>query len=281
MNSIIPTSNESPFDAIRQVREDGTEFWSARDLMPLLGYVEWRKFEGSVDRARMSADAQGVALADHFGGAAKVIEGGRWGSQTVADFDLSRFACYLVAMNGDPRKPEVAAAQAYFAIRTREAETARPQQMPTHAEALRGWADEVERRVLAEQRAAELEVPAAAWDHLAAATGDYSVSDAAKILSRGGVDTGARRLFKTLERIGWAYHRGGHWQAMQAQVDLGRLAMRFQPPRYHPVTGEQFVNDPQVRITAKGIAELHRRLGGTPAYELDDAGEPRLVAVPS
>lgn len=109
----------SPFDAIKQVRGDGSEFWSARDLMPLLGYPTWQHFTPAIERAQTSADAQGMNLADLFT-VARENSGGR----PRENFELARFACYLVAMNGDPRKPEVAAAQAYFAVKTREAETA-------------------------------------------------------------------------------------------------------------------------------------------------------------
>lgn len=116
-------NTQSPFDAVRQVRSDGTEFWSARDLMPLLGYVEWRKFDGAIERAKATSFNQGHGIDRNFVGSAKV-SGQRGPSQQ--DYELSRFACYLVAMNGDPRKPEVAAAQAYFAVQTRVAETKKP-----------------------------------------------------------------------------------------------------------------------------------------------------------
>lgn len=111
---------DSPFDQIKRADERG-EYWSARDLMPLMGYTKWQAFEVPLNRAMKSAEAQGVNVENNFTGSRKV-SGGRGPSQF--DYRLTRFACYLVAMNGDPNKPEVAAAQAYFAVRTREAETA-------------------------------------------------------------------------------------------------------------------------------------------------------------
>lgn len=117
----------SPFDGVRQERVDGTEFWSARELMPIMNYATWRNFEVPLDRAMASARAQGHDVDLHFAGSRKVIAGGRWGTQEVEDVHLTRFGAYLVAMNGDPNKPAVASAQSYFAVRTREAEVgARP-----------------------------------------------------------------------------------------------------------------------------------------------------------
>jgi phage antirepressor YoqD-like protein len=117
-----PPLAASPFDAIKRTRPHGAEFWSARELMPLLGYSAWRNFEVPLDRARKSAEAQGHVVSEHFAGSRKVASSG----PSMADVELSRFAAYLVAMNGDPNKAEVAAAQSYFAIRTREAEVAQP-----------------------------------------------------------------------------------------------------------------------------------------------------------
>ncbi|MFC0673503.1 hypothetical protein [Brachybacterium hainanense] len=119
----ISSTTGSPFDHIRQTRADGTGYWSARDLMPLLGYgAEWRNFTAAIDRAKLTAQNQGLDPETLFGGVTE-----KSGGRPREDFHLSRYAAYLVAMNGDPRKPEVAAAQSYFAIRTREAEvTARP-----------------------------------------------------------------------------------------------------------------------------------------------------------
>ena len=125
MTDITRFDGRSPFDQIRLRRMDGSEFWSARELMPILAYEKWQKFSGVIERAKASAANQGVVVENNFTASGKV-SGARGPAQE--DYELSRFACYLVAMNGDPRKPEVAAAQAYFAIRTHEAETA-PKQL--------------------------------------------------------------------------------------------------------------------------------------------------------
>lgn len=118
--STAPSDDGSPFDKIRRQRADGSEFWSARELMPLLGYEQWKNFVEAVERARVACSVAGDNEAHHF--LASESDGGRWGGG-VADFHLTRFACYLVAMRGDERKPEIAAALTYFAIKTREAET--------------------------------------------------------------------------------------------------------------------------------------------------------------
>ena len=110
------------FDAIRQISPYGAEYWSARDLYPLLGYDTWRRFETAIERAKIACTNMGEEVADHFAGAVKVIQAGKGAQMEVSDYALSRFGCYLTAMNGDPRKPEIANAQGYFAIQTRRME---------------------------------------------------------------------------------------------------------------------------------------------------------------
>lgn len=112
-------SQQPDFDSIKQENVYGIEYWSARDLMPLLGYTKWERFEGAIKRAMTACEQTGNRIDDHFPSAGKPITGGKGAVQNVKDFHLSRLACYLIAQNGDPRKPEIAAAQLYFAISTR------------------------------------------------------------------------------------------------------------------------------------------------------------------
>ena len=116
-------TNQSPFDSIRRFDGQGNEFWYARELMPLLGYKKWERFEGSIERAKTSCNNSGNLDCEHF-----FPEAGKSLTKPKDDFKLSRYACYLIAMNGDPRKPEIAMAQSYFAVKTREAETVIPAQ---------------------------------------------------------------------------------------------------------------------------------------------------------
>lgn len=125
-NAIVPVSINKDFESIKKIDANGFEYWEARELMPLLGYVEWRKFSVAMDRARATCVSTGQRLDDHFVGADKMIIIGKntpkEAKRKVHDFQLSRFACYLIAQNGDTRKPEIAFAQTYFAVQTRKQE---------------------------------------------------------------------------------------------------------------------------------------------------------------
>lgn len=139
--ALAPNSTGSPFDAIRQVRPDGTEFWSARDLMPMLGYDQWRNFERCITEARRAAEIAGAS--DQFADSSKLVPTGSGAKRAVVDVHLTRYAAYMVAMSCDGRKPEVAEAKTYFAIRTREAEM-QPTKPANQLDILRAAIDQIE-----------------------------------------------------------------------------------------------------------------------------------------
>jgi len=109
-------------EQLKQTNEHGAEYWSARDLQTLLGYSQWRRFEDAIKRAITSCESSGNNSENHFAGAGKMVELGSGSERVIEDYQLSRFACYLIAQNGDPRKPEIAQAQKYFAIQARRQE---------------------------------------------------------------------------------------------------------------------------------------------------------------
>ncbi|MBV9021283.1 MAG: hypothetical protein JO125_04150 [Chloroflexi bacterium] len=100
------------FDSIKHLNPYNVEYWQARELQPLLGYQSsWQNFEKVIEKAKVSCEATGNIVADHFNDAIKPITGGKGAVQRIKDYYLSRLACYLIAMNGDPRKPEIAPAR--------------------------------------------------------------------------------------------------------------------------------------------------------------------------
>ena len=117
----IPRKNPD-FELIKRLDNQGGESWEARQLMPLLGYMQWRNFEIAIKRARQAAQNSGAPLENHFVEVSKMVSVGYGNDRSIRDYRLSRYACYLIAQNGDPRKPAIAAAQTYFAIQTRRQE---------------------------------------------------------------------------------------------------------------------------------------------------------------
>ncbi len=122
METTLITQLFTSFEEIKHLSEDGSEYWSARDLQWLLSYKDWRNFEIVIEKAMEACKKAGNSKFDHFVGVNKMISTGKTAEREVFDIHLTRYAAYLIAQNGDPRKQEIAFAQAYFAVQTRKQE---------------------------------------------------------------------------------------------------------------------------------------------------------------
>lgn len=120
--SEISIYSEQTFESIKHINEEGQEYWLARELQPVLEYVQWRRFADAIERAKLACKNSGFEIEDHFADVGKMVGLGSGAEREVDDVMLSRYACYLIVMNGDPRKEVIAVGQTYFAIKTRQQE---------------------------------------------------------------------------------------------------------------------------------------------------------------
>lgn len=263
--------NESPFDTIRRARPDGTEYRSARELMPLLGYAQWRRFADAVEQARA------VVAAEHGNQAADQAfcqyRQDRTGGAPREDYRLSRHAAYLTAMRGDSRKPEIRAALIYFAVKTREAEMQAERPM-TELELAHRYiaALEREQRLSAANaqladRVAEMAPKAEGYDDLIAADGYLDMGAVAKVLApvTGGI--GRTRFLNLLRGMGVIMQAST--LPYQHLIDRGYFAVRTQVAAAgaHPYTV----------VTPKGLRWLHAELREDKPT-LDHGDSPELPA---
>lgn len=233
--NIHHNTDASPFDAIRRATEEGREFWSARELMPLVGYEDWRKFDGAIDRARVAASNAGYTVTDHFVGADKMVETGSGAQRRIDDRHLSRYACYLVALNGDPRKDEIAKAQTYFVIKTREAETAQPkltdaELMALALQASQRQLDQRDARIAAQAKQLTEQAPKVTYV-------DTYVTDA-DLLSFSTVASSCNITEKSLRKLlierDWIYsQQDSRWsEGKQKKVTRNRYSEKADKKRY-------------------------------------------------
>lgn len=121
MNNIQEYS-ETIFESVKHIDEYGQEYWEARELQQVLEYKEWRNFEEVIEKAKQACETSKNQISDHFVDVNKMVETGSGAQRKIRDYYLSRYACYLIVQNGDPKKEVIALGQTYFAIKTRERE---------------------------------------------------------------------------------------------------------------------------------------------------------------
>jgi DNA-damage-inducible protein D len=273
----LPTLGDKTFEAIKQTNEHGAEYWSARDLQTLLGYSQWRRFEQAIERAITSCEQSGNKPDYHFAGAGKPITGGKGAVQVVDDYQLSRFACYLIAQNGDPRKPAIAQAQKYFAVQTRR------QELNDQAAA------DMERLELCKQTAEEFKALSGAAQDAGVQSKMFGVfHDAGYKGLYGGLGRDAIKQRKAipekdklLDRMNATELAANQFRMTQTRDKLARDGVRNQAQaiQTHEQVGKE-VRDAIKRIggtppenipAAEHIKEVEKRLkGATPKLELDE-----------
>ncbi len=122
MNDELTRYSEQTFESIKHINENGQEYWLARELQPVLEYTQWRNFNEAIERAKLACKNSGFDPSDHFADVSKMVALGSGAAREIEDYMLSRYACYLIVMNGDPRKEVIAVGQSYFAVKTRQQE---------------------------------------------------------------------------------------------------------------------------------------------------------------
>lgn len=117
-----PEIDESVFENIKHIDDDGNEYWLARELQEVLGYSQWRRFSDTINRAKKACENSGFSANDQFVEVGKMVNIGSDAKRTITDYKLTRYACYLIVENGDPQKEVIALGQTYFAVKTRQQE---------------------------------------------------------------------------------------------------------------------------------------------------------------
>ena len=242
------------FESIRQHDEAGDEFWSARDLAPLLDYQDWRNFMQVVDKARLACEQSGQAAADHFGDVTKMVNIGSGAQRPVPDVHLSRYACYLIVQNGDPSKPVIANGQTYFAMQTRRQELA--------DDANFARLSEDEKRVAIRNELAQHN------KYLAAAAKDAGVETSLDFAifqehgykglygGLGAKDIHARKGLKKSQKI------LDHMGSTELAANLFRATQAEEKLRRDGVQGKQRANQTHFEV-GKKVRDTIRELGGT------------------
>ena len=248
--------DESLFESIKHINEYGQEYWTARELQPVLEYRQWLQFSDVVAKAKDSCKASGNKVSDHFADIRKIVKAGAT-SKPVEDVRLSRYACYLIAMNGDPRKEAIALAQTYFAVKTRQQELIENYEVLTEDEkrlAIRQQMKEHNKSLYAAAKDAGVETPV-----------EYAVfTDYGYMGLYGGLkqkDIHQRKGLKKSQKI------LDHMGSTELAANLFRATQTEEKLRRDNVQGKENANATHYAV-GKKVRQTIEELGGTMPEDL-------------
>ena len=262
-DKLVPNQAQKTFEGVRQVGPDGHEFWSARDLLPLLDYAAWDKFKRVVEKAMEACRQSGHYVDDHFSQTVKMVDIGSGAKREIEDYRLSRYACYLIVQNGDPSKPIVAAGQTYFALQTRRQELRDDASFARLSEndkrlAIRNELAEHNKQLAAAAKQAGVETPldyAVFQDH--GYKGLYGGRGAKEIHTVKGL----KKSQKILDHMGSTELAANLFRATQTEDKLRRDGVR----------GKRDANDTHFEV-GKKVRQTIADLGGTMPEALPTPG---------
>jgi DNA-damage-inducible protein D len=256
MDEKLPTGGRKSFEDMKMVNEHGAEYWSARDIQTLLGYDQWRNFDSAVKKAKTSCELSGNDCDHHFADVSKMIEIGKGGVREVPNYHLSRFACYLIAQNGDPRKPEIAYAQRYFAVQARRQELSDAHAADIERLELRRHASEEFKNLSGAARQAGVTNPMFGIFHDAGYKGMYGGLGSDAIKRKKGI-TAKEQL---MDRMDTTELAANQFRMTQAREKLARDGVRTEQKAI--LTHEQ---------VGKEVRAAIQRIGGTPPEHIPPA----------
>ena len=252
----------SLFESLRHVNEDGVEYWSARELYPYLGYARWQRFEETIEKAKEACKSVSQCIEAHFTNVGKIVKAGI-STKPQRDIYMTRYACYLVAQNGDPRKTEIAQAQTYFAIQTRYAEI---QQM----EAYQSLTSEESKRIFLREELRKHNTKLADAAHNAGVITplDYAIFQ----------NFGYRGLYNGLTARGIHEKKGlkkgqeilDHMGSTELAANLFRSTQTEEKIRKEHIQGKANANNAHYEV-GKEVRAAIQRIGGTMPEELPPA----------
>lgn len=248
----VATYSQNTFESIKHIDENGVEFWYARELQIALEYAQWRRFQESVERAKTACEASGLDVDDHFADVGKMIDLAKGARREIADIKLSRYACYLIVMNGDPRKEVIALGQTYFAVKTRQQEIADDVAQLSEDEKRLAIRDEVTIRnkfLASSAKVAGVETPA-----------DYAVFQnrgyQGLYNGLGMKDIHKRKGLKKNEQI------LDHMGATELAANLFRITQTDDKLRRENIKGKEQANETHYAV-GKKVRQTIAELGGT------------------